>query len=315
MKINACVVYLTCLKHLPLFLRSVILLHKNWKYANSYPILAYHDDLNSMHISKINVELFNHLGYVPNIKWIHLTFKMPDHISTDESKYLIKFNAVWMGYRHMCNFQAYGIYETELKDYEYYLRLDSDSYILSPIDYDLFAYMKENDLSYCYMRDEEIEVNEVAVDLWETTQDFIEKNDVDISHISPHLVNGKWGYNMFYNNFELSRVDTFRNPKYKAYYNHINSTGKIYYNRWGDAPIHWFGVRLFTPNDKVKAITDIAYQHNMWIKNLSCVPRNGNEPATKPLIDKYVDPGRLDRFNYAWNRYISTGNDGVNWGD
>jgi hypothetical protein len=294
-------------------------LNLNWKYAKNYPILIYHDDLSAVNIFNINVQLHNNLGYIPNIKWIKIDFKTPSHISTDESKYKLKSNEIWFGYYHMCNFQAYGIYETELSNYEYYLRLDSDSYILSPIDYDLFDYMKDNNLKYGYMRDEEIELDHVSIDLWKTTDQFMTDNNIDRSNISHHLKNGVWANTMFYNNFEISRVDTFRNPNYKAYYDALNSTGNIYYNRWGDAPIHWLGVRMFVPDNQIWCVNNISYQHNMWIKNLSAIPNNNGIPSTKPIIDKYVDgnstQGRLGRFNYAWNRYLQTGLDGVNWGE
>lgn len=318
MKQNACICYITCLRDVNLLIRSLALLHNNWSYAKDYDTIVFHDDLTPMHISKINVELHRNLGYVPNIKWTKIQFNMPSHVSTDPSKYIVDLREFWMGYRHMCNFHSWEIYE-KLKDYEYYLRLDSDSYILGPINIDLFDFMKQNDLSYGYMRDEDREVPRVAIDLWETTKKFMADNNVDRSIIDNHLVNGEWDLKLFYTNFEISRVDTFYNEKYKKYYDCLNQTGKIYYNRWGDAPIHWFGVRMFVPDNKVWSVSCVPYQHNNWVKNLRSIPILNNLPCTSQLLNKYIDgsneAGRLGRFNYAWARYMKTGIDGVNWGD
>jgi len=315
MKTNSCIVYLTCLNHIPLLIRSVILLHKHWKYANKYPIIIFHDDLSSVNISQFNVEIFNHLGYIPNILWNKIQFSVPPHISTDESKYLIKMKDAWLGYRHMCNFQSYGIYDTVVGNYDYYLRLDSDSYLLSDIDYDMFEYMQDNDLVYGYLSQEETEVDSMCVDLWHTTEEFMKKSGVDRSIIDGHLEGKDWDKSTFYTNFEISRVDTFKNSQYKSYYDCLDSTGKIYYNRWGDAPIHWLGVRMFVPDNKVWCIKDVAYQHNMWIKNLSAIKRVNGVPTNIDNLTKYIDPGRKSRFDYAWDRHLSTGADGVNWGE
>ena len=47
------------------------------------------------------------------------------------------------GYRHMCHFFANDIFlRPELADYDYYMRLDDDSFILSPLTFNVFARMR-----------------------------------------------------------------------------------------------------------------------------------------------------------------------------
>ena len=36
----------------------------------------------------------------------------------------------------------------------------------------------------------------------------------------------------------------------------------IYYQRWGDAPVHSIAVALFAPRDKIHFFDDIGYQHD-----------------------------------------------------
>ena len=46
----------------------------------------------------------------------------------------------------MCRFFTGFMYEQEvLKDYEYYLRLDTDSFIHTPINYDIFDWAQKNE--------------------------------------------------------------------------------------------------------------------------------------------------------------------------
>ena len=53
------------------------------------------------------------------------------------------------GYRHMCHFFANDIFRRpELAGYDYYMRLDDDSFILSPLTFDAFARMRERRFRY-----------------------------------------------------------------------------------------------------------------------------------------------------------------------
>lgn len=55
------------------------------------------------------------------------------------------------GYRHMCHFFANDIFHRdELSGYDYFMRLDDDSFILSPLMFDVFARMSERRFRYAY---------------------------------------------------------------------------------------------------------------------------------------------------------------------
>lgn len=73
---------------------------------------------------------------------------------------------------------------------------------------------------------------------------------------------------------------------------------------------------LMDPN-KVWAVKDITYQHNMWIKNLSAIPNKEIPIQILQMVDgdDNVPQTRRGRLAYAMNRYIKTGLDGCNWGE
>ena len=55
------------------------------------------------------------------------------------------------GYRHMCRSQAKGVYEDAIMEsVEYAWRLDDDSLLLRPINYDVFEFMRRRRHVYGY---------------------------------------------------------------------------------------------------------------------------------------------------------------------
>lgn len=312
---NAVIVYMSRMRDIPLLYRSLSLLCMNFKHVRDYPIVIFHDDITKPAVANLTVALHKEFGFVPNMRFELLRFETPSWISTDESKYIIPLSEAWMGYRHMCRFHSGGIYRDErLLKYDYYMRLDSDSYIYSPVQYDIFERMKSMDKEYAYMSDEEGDIPSVVQDLWEETLSFMESNGIPINpYLQSRLVDGKWNCNMFYTNFEVAKFSFFRGKEYMSYFDHLDRSGGIYYKRWGDAPIHWLGVRLFMDPNKVFAVKDITYHHNGWIKNLSSMPNKQVPDKIMRLLEG--DEYRKNRLMYAMNKHITEGKDGLNWGE
>jgi alpha 1,2-mannosyltransferase len=312
---NAVIIYMSRMRDVPLLFRSISLLCLNFKYIRDYPIVVFHDDIDRPTISNLMVALHRRFGYIPNIKFELLQFEMPEWVTTDPSKYVVPMNEAWMGYRHMCRFHSGGIYkEPRLAKYDYYWRLDSDSYIYSPINYDPFEKMRSQDFEYAYMCDEEGEVPSVAQDLWETTVKFMEESNIPMNdYLKSRLVDGRWNYNMFYTNFEIAKFSFFRGKDYMAYFDYLDKSGGIYYKRWGDAPIHWLGVRLFMNPSKIWAVKDITYHHNAWVRNLSAIPNKKIPSEVMEIVEG--DDYRKQRLLYGMDRFIKTNIDKLNWGE
>ncbi len=152
-----------------------------------------------------------------------------------------------MGYRHMCHFFAGGMYDYPiLQDYKYYMRLDTDSYILSPMPA-LFDQMEEGGYKYGYIK-EAIQLDHPAVveGLW----DFCWRD----THNIPDR-------EMFYNNWEIGEIEWFRTDLYYLFFKRIEATGNIYKKRWGDSVIRRLGVGILMPESQQLAVKGFIYQH------------------------------------------------------
>ena len=56
-------------------------------------------------------------------------------------------------------------------------------------------------------------------------------------------------------------MDFFRSPAYSKFFETLDATGKFFYERWGDAPVHSIGVALLLPRDQIHYFQDIGYYH------------------------------------------------------
>ena len=154
-----------------------------------------------------------------------------------------------MGYRHMCRFFSGEMYkQSSLKEYNYYLRLDTDSFIHTPLNYDIFEWAEENKCYYGCIAPAIQKDNPKVIDgLWS----FI--NDLYPNTIPEGM--------MFYTNFEIGNVKWFLTSPYMEFYNEIDKCGGIYTKRWGDAPIKFLGINLFMPKENIKPVSGFTYQH------------------------------------------------------
>jgi len=149
-----------------------------------------------------------------------------------------------MGYRYMCDFFSGSLYEQKLlKNYSYYIRLDTDSFILSKIKYDLFEWMEDKKCEYGFIlpavgRDHP----KVVEGLWNQTSKYILENNIKTQKSINNIPDGQF----YYTNFEIGKVSSFsEGSKYYEFYKFLKSTGNIFIKRWGDAPIKYLGVNLF----------------------------------------------------------------------
>jgi hypothetical protein len=167
-----------------------------------------------------------------------------------------------MGYRYMCDFFSGSLYEqTLLKDYSYYLRLDTDSFIISKIKYDLFEWMEDKKCEYGFIlpavgRDHP----KVVEGLWNQTSKYISENNIKTQKSINNIPDGQF----YYTNFEIGKVSSFsEGSQYYKFYRFIRSTGNIFIKRWGDAPIKMLGVNLFINKKAIRPVHGFVYQHSM----------------------------------------------------
>lgn len=172
-------------------------------------------------------------------------------------------------YRKMCRFQSGFFWRHPLLEtFEYYWRIEPDVRFLCDLDYDPFLRMKDEGKSYGFTMSI-FEFIETIPTLWDTTKNFMRKHPEFVA--SPNMMNfisddGGETYNRlhFWSNFEIARLDFWRSPAYRAYFDFLDQAGGFFYERWGDAPVHSLAVSLFMKTEEVLFFQDIGYRHSPY---------------------------------------------------
>ena len=167
-----------------------------------------------------------------------------------------------VGYRHMCRFQARGVYEQPIMNrLDLAWRLDDDSIILSDIGYDIFKYMSDNGIVYGYVLIKR-DAYGCLVHLWENATEYMNAHNINTTFFNT------WprAY-VYYNNFEISSMALWRSREYQDYVEMVDQAGGIYHYRWGDAPIKTLAVTMFVPKSKTYCFSNMSYQHNKVVMN------------------------------------------------
>jgi alpha 1,2-mannosyltransferase len=201
----------------------------------------------------------------------------------------------------MIRFYAVQIFDI-LKSlgYDWFFRMDDDSFIHSKIEYNLFKFMADKDYKYGYR---------VAVKEPERTsfgfsemilaylkaerikpQTFLENFDLSskvnnqffgfkgkvkkqiasvINRLSEkinHDLNHwppptEWNRIGFYNNFFITDINFWLQPEVQSLIKHFDRTGGIYKYRWNDLIFQTAAVQIFLPASKVHKFTDWTYEH------------------------------------------------------
>lgn len=160
-----------------------------------------------------------------------------------------------LGYRHMCRFMAGEIFKhPALSSYDWYLRLDTDSFILSKINFDPFQKMRTGGKVYGFNNIQN-DHPDVVVDLYEESENYFK-----LRGITP--INTVDKPKIFYTNFEICDLNWFRGKEYTEFYDFIDHLGGIYTKRWGDAPIRYIAVKSLLPSENILDFSHlIEYKH------------------------------------------------------
>ncbi|KAG6815236.1 hypothetical protein H0H93_010489, partial [Arthromyces matolae] len=70
--------------------------------------------------------------------------------------------------------------------------------------------------------------------------------------------NPEWTKRCMYNNFEISHRSVWSHPIYKRFFEFLDRAGGFFYERWGDSPIHSFGVAMTLRKDQVVQFKDMG---------------------------------------------------------
>lgn len=239
------------------FNKSLRLVEENLlPYTNSTDVLVFCEESFEEYKSKVETNL--------NLRYETIEFKVPDypqeildqipeffpHPTHGNGPVAWGHPGFSMGYRHMCRFFSGELYNNGvIKEYDYYLRLDTDSFIHTPLNYDIFKWAEEVGCYYGFIAPAIQKDNPKVIEgLWETVNELIPENFIEEGM-------------MFYTNFELGKVSWFLTSEYMRFYNELDKTGGFYTKRWGDAPVKYIGINLLMEPEHIIPVQGFTYQH------------------------------------------------------
>lgn len=178
-------------------------------------------------------------------------------------------------YRHMCAFQAHVQYHPLLAAFEWYLRLDDDSELLAPMRYDPFTLLALSDKSFGWtILDKEYKycaqgfmthVREYRARLLLNASRSASGGAMATSLPGFDLVHLNDRALMFYNNFELGRLDFWRQQQVRDWLVSVEDVRGTYRWRWGDAPVRTAALSFFMPAKQIMFLADVTYRHEKLI--------------------------------------------------
>jgi len=243
--------------------KRLIMAKNSVKNVTSYlklPVIIFHEDFTE----EVKSDFLN---IYENITFCKIDFQNND-LPYDKSR-----SKCGKGYMMMCRFFS-GVMQSMdiLKDYDSYIRMDDDSFLIEPfINQERF--LGEANKSYYTYRTifyDNIEDINNPIGLYNFTYNFCKSNNLDIDNLLPKLKeikflnNGKYTGLCPYNNFHFSKLDLWKNSIIKDYTERIiNMNGSLLYN-WMDANIHAMIIFVLCPLLYIptKVITDFGYRHN-----------------------------------------------------
>ncbi|KAG0182605.1 hypothetical protein DFQ29_003158 [Apophysomyces sp. BC1021] len=211
-------------------------------------------------------------GLVPKEHWSY-----PSWVNTtyaEECREQMKIGGVMFGdkesYHHMCRYQSgFFFRHPYLDEYDWYWRIEPGVEFFCDITYDPFVFMEKHKKKYGFVITLQ-ELPETIPTLWQTVLEYAQSRRINLTEdhlLFPYFQSAKDGsYNMchFWSNFEIGSLSLWRSPSYRDFFDYLDQTGKFFYERWGDAPVHSLAAGLFLKTDEIHYFEDFGYQHDLY---------------------------------------------------
>ncbi|PFH61283.1 hypothetical protein XA68_17796 [Ophiocordyceps unilateralis] len=298
-------------------------LERTWNHKFNYPWTFFNDKPFSEEFkrktqavtkAKCNYEL------IPEEHWA--TPSWIDQRIYDESTKILEEKGVQyaqkISYHQMCRWNSGMFYKhPALEKFRYYWRVEPKVHFFCDIDYDIFAYMYDNNKTYGFTINLYDDPKTLPT-LWTETVKFLSDHTNHPVHEKSAL---NWltddkrrpehnrraqGYSTchFWSNFEVADMEFWRSPVYQDYFDHLDHAGGFFYERWGDAPVHSIALGLWEDASKIHWFRDIGYQH---IPFFNCP----NSPKCKGCVTGRLTDGEpfLHREDCRpnWFKYVGMG--------
>ena len=131
------------------------------------------------------------------------------------------------GYKYMCKFFSLDMYDF-LKEYDFYMRCDTDCYIRK-LSFDIFEWAEKNNVGYGFaMRKLEAHgPTKTTLPVW--VKDYVNRCDIEPSALMDRELSVCFN---FYNNWHLGSVHFFNRPDVRHFLEAVNASGNIFANRY-----------------------------------------------------------------------------------
>ncbi|EKX55248.1 hypothetical protein GUITHDRAFT_62749 [Guillardia theta CCMP2712] len=176
-----------------------------------------------------------------------------------------------LGYRNMCRFFSGPIFHTKaLGSMEYYMRLDTDSFLLAPLPRDPFLAMNETGGAYGFLA-RAVEHPSLSAGLYEAVRGVAGRLDKTGQAPSSEelLVHrgllgsqlGRWDGSFFYNNLEVLHLPFWRSPAQLEIFDALDRLGGFLRSRWGDGPVRTLSLAFTGTKRELVRFDDVPYWH------------------------------------------------------
>ena len=249
---------------------SLELLYKNIlrKLICDYKIIIFFE---GEPIKKVR-KLIDHLSEDKNIHIDLIKISLKSYVKRKNTdKYLKYFPSAAncklstsLGYRDMCKFFSIDVFSDKtLKDVDYFIRLDTDSFFLLTTK-SFIKDLQQMDCDYGYIKNTiQKEDKAVSLGFGKCLYEFCHKNKSELFK-SNNFINlcqdATLNPKIFYTNFEVVKLSWARSNKHKKFLRYIVNSKGIYNYRWGDALIRYYVVNLLEAS--VKELKGCLYKHS-----------------------------------------------------
>ncbi|TFK62363.1 nucleotide-diphospho-sugar transferase [Pluteus cervinus] len=213
------------------------------------------------------------IAHLPEEMWA-----VPDWLDQERIRHSLDSIGFSLAYRSMCRFYS-GFFwrHPALISYDWLWRLDTDITFHCDVQYDPIRRMIKSGALYGF-----VQVSGDAIGV----QESLARNVSQFLHSRPELLvpdanlafswknvskalqgqadNDDWTVSVMYNNFEISHRSVWSSPTYQAFFEYLDQQGGFFYERWGDAPVHSYGVSMVLKKDQAIQFSDLGYQHKDW---------------------------------------------------
>lgn len=295
-----------------MLIKSLDLLYKNYNNKFHNNIIVFYDSKYPFY-EKDQIEIISNRN---EIKFIQI----PDNIWCPPECVDVSKKNTWIdpkfsiGYRNMMRWYGIKIYSF-LHDlgYEYYMRMDDDSLLLSEINYDLFEFMINNNYEYGF-RAHVYDHPYVSNDFIEFCQQYIIKKNIQPTFILnnikkktiSNMKTNNWNIHGYYNNFLISKLSFWLQEKVQDFLIELDNTGCQYTKRWNDLISHAVTIQIFMDRKKVYHFNDWSYEHSTFDKGHNFLDENGIL-AWGGLFPKIENDGNI-RIDEKVNNFLSKHN-------